>query len=265
MMKQDLGKTVVEHLQNHKSIRSYMDQSIDDDLLNTILLSGQRASSAGNLQSWSVIVSKDTEKKQQLYEAHYQQKMILQAPVVLTFCSDFYRTISWLKAHQAKLSFDDFAGFLTGAVDAVIAAQNIAVAAEAHGLGICYMGTTLWNSDKICEILKTPEHVIPVTSLVMGYPNEEIKDVRYRLPLEAVVHHEEYVQRSDEETLKLYAEFEERSWKRYGEFPGMLEKLEKAGIKKVADFYTSDLKYGKELHVKVSKMLMALLKDKKFW
>ncbi|HMQ11237.1 MAG TPA: nitroreductase family protein [Oligoflexia bacterium] len=264
-MQKNLGKTVVEHLQNHKSIRSYADKPIDDDLLNSILLSGQRASSAGNLQSWSVIVSKDAKKKQQLYEAHYQQSMVLQAPVVLTFCADFYRTISWLKAHQAKLSFDDFAGFLTGAVDAVIAAQNIAVAAEAHGLGICYMGTTLWSSDTICKILKTPDYVIPVTSLVMGYPNEDIKEVRYRLPLQAVVHQEEYVKRSDKETLDLYAEFEERSWKRYGEFPGMLEKLEKAGIKKVADFYTSDLKYSKALHVKASKMLMALLKDKKFW
>lgn len=255
---------ISEHLKNHKSIRQYKSTPIDDTLLKDLIYCGQRGSSSGNLQSWSVIVSKSPESRQELYEMHGKQKMILQAPVVLTFCSDFYRIRRWLEINKAKGSFDDFLGFLTGMADAIIAAQNVATAAESHGLGICYMGTTLWASDKISNFLKLPETVVPVTSLVLGYPDEEVTEVRYRLPLEAIIHEEVYNPKSDAEISQIYREFEKQAWARYAQIPGMLDKLKAANIDKVAHFYTSDLKYSKKRHETVSAMLMELLRSKRF-
>jgi nitroreductase len=255
---------IPEHLKNHKSIRQYKSTPIDDALLKELIYCGQRASSSGNLQSWSVVISKERESREKLYQLHSRQKMILQAPVVLTFCSDFYRIRRWLKMNDAKGSFDDLLGFLTGMADALIAAQNVAIAAESHGLGICYMGTTLWASDKISKHLNLPETVVPVTSLVVGYPDEDIPDVRNRLPLEAIIHEEAYDPKTDEEISELYREFEKQAWARYAQIPGMLDKLKAASITNVAHFYTSKLKYSKKRHETVSAMLLELLRSKKF-
>lgn len=255
---------IPEQLKNHKSIRQYKSTPINDALLKDLIYCGQRASSSGNLQSWSVVISRERESREKLYELHSRQEMILQAPVVLTFCSDFYRIRRWLKINGAKGSFDDFLGFLTGMADAVIAAQNVAIAAESHGLGICYMGTTLWASDKISEHLNLPETVVPVTSLVVGYPDEDIPEVRYRLPLEAIIHEEAYDPKTDEEISAMYRELEKQAWARYARIPGMLDKLDAAGITSVPHFYTSDLKYSKKRHETVSAMFLELLRSKKF-
>jgi hypothetical protein len=126
------------------------------------------------------------------------------------------------------------------------------------------MGTTLWAADKISEHLKLPETVVPVTSLVLGYPDEEVPDVRYRLPLKAIIHEETYDPKTDEEISALYQEFEEQAWIRYGQIPGMLDKLEAAGITNVAHFYTSELKYSKTRHDTVSAMFVELLRSKRF-
>ncbi len=255
---------IIEHLKNHKSIRRFKSDPIEDTLLRDLIYCGQRASSSGNMQSWSVVISREHASREKLYELHSRQKMILQAPVVLTFCSDFYRIRRWLKIHQAKGSFDDFLGFLTGMADAVIAAQNVAVAAESRGLGICYMGTTLWASDKISEHLNLPENVVPVTSLVVGYPDEEIPEVRARLPMDAIIHEETYHPKTDQEITDLYREFEKQTWTRYSRIPGMQDKLNEAGITSVAHYYTSDMKYSKTLHQQVSEMFVELLRSKQF-
>ena len=256
--------SISDHLKNHKSIRQYKSTPIDEALLKDLIHCGQRGSSSGNLQSWSVVISRERESREKLYELHSRQKMILQAPVVLTFCSDFYRIRRWLKINDAKGSFDDFLGFLVGMADAIIAAQNVAIAAESHGLGICYMGTTLSAADEISKHLKLPETVVPVTSLVVGYPDEDIPEVRYRLPLEAIIHEEVYDPKTDEEISDIYREFEEQAWARYARIPGMLDKLEAASITHVAHFYTSDLKYSKKRHETASAMLLELLRSKKF-
>ena len=79
--------------------------------------------------------------------------MVIQAPLVLTFCADFNRFNKWCRQRKADPGYDNFLSFMTAAIDALLAAQNCALAAEAHGLGICYLGTTTYNADKIIEIL----------------------------------------------------------------------------------------------------------------
>jgi nitroreductase len=249
---------------SHRSIRAYKPDPVDEKLLNDLLLAGLRSSSSGNMQTWSVIVTRESANKQKLYEAHYHQEMILQAPVVLTFCSDVFRMREWVRVNHSKQSFDDLLGFLTGAVDAVIAAQTLCLAAESAGLGICYMGTTWWSADKIIEILKLPQEVFPVTSVVLGYPDEDV-ELRDRLPLELIVHQEEYQRLGDDEIRTAHAAREESAWNRYNAIESTRLAMAEAGISNVTDFYTSKLKYSKELHTSVSEMLIETLKAQNLW
>ena len=248
----------------HRSIRAYTNQDVDDKLLNDLLMTGLRSSSSGNMQTWSVIVTRDEVKKQKLYELHYEQPMILQAPLVLTFCSDVFRMREWIRVNNSKQSFDDFLGFLTGAVDAVIAAQTICLTAESQGLGICYMGTTWWSADEIIELLGLPPGVFPVTSIVLGHPAED-PPLRDRLPLELLVHQEQYHILTDAEIKAAHAAREKNAWARYTANDELRERLAEAGITKVTDFYTSEFKYSKELHQRVSEMLAETLKKQGLW
>ncbi|MCB1196788.1 MAG: nitroreductase family protein [Deltaproteobacteria bacterium] len=63
---------VITSISSHRSIRNYKSDPIADDVLQTILQAGLRASSSGNMQTWSVIVTRTEEKKRQLYQAHYE-------------------------------------------------------------------------------------------------------------------------------------------------------------------------------------------------
>lgn len=248
----------------HRSIRRYTDQPLDDDLLDQLLLTGLRSSSSGNMQTWSVIVTRDPAVKQRLYELHYEQEMVLQAPVVLTFCSDVFRMREWIRVNNSAQSFDDLLGFLTGAVDAVIAAQTICLAAESVDLGICYMGTTWWSADRLIELFDLPPGVFPVTSLVMGYSAEN-PPLRDRLPLDLIVHRERYQRLSDAELLARHAERERNAWARYNANRELRDKLAAAGITRVTDFYTSKYKYSKDLHARISRMLIETLQAQGLW
>ncbi|MCO5186267.1 MAG: nitroreductase family protein [Anaerolineae bacterium] len=249
---------------SHRSIRSFTDQTVDDALLNDLLMTGLRSSSSGNMQTWSVIVTRDEANKRKLYELHVEQEMVLEAPVVLTFCADVFRMREWIRVNDSKQSFDDLLGFLTGAVDAVIAAQTICLAAESVGLGICYMGTTWWAADALIKFLALPQGVFPVTSLVLGYPAED-PPLRDRLPLDLIVHQERYRQLSDDEIRAGHAGREQKAWARYNAIESVRTKLAEAGITRVTDYYTSNFKYSKDLHQRVSRMLIETLQTQGLW
>ena len=254
----------IELANAHRSIRSFTNQNVDDDLLNQLLMAGLRSSSSGNMQTWSVIVTRDKARKQQLYDLHLQQEMILEAPLVLTFCADVFRMREWVRINDSKQSFDDMLGFLTGTVDAIIAAQTVCLTAESMGLGICYMGTTWWAADQIIELFALPNYVFPVTSVVLGYPAEN-PPRRDRLPLDVMVHQEQYNQLSDDEIRNAHAARERKAWARYTAIDEVRQQLADAGIHRVTDYYTSEMKYGKGRHQQVSKMLIETLQSQGLW
>ena len=176
----------------HRSIRSYRDQPVDPALVNRLLEEAlQGSSSSGNLNMLSVIKTSDVERKQRLYELHFEQPMVLQAPLVLTFCADSHRTRQWLAQRDARLGFADLISWHVASFDAVILAQTAALAFESHGLGICYMGTTLNSMGAIADFLECPDNCLPVTSLVVGWPAESPAQ-RDRLPGAAWIHEERY-------------------------------------------------------------------------
>lgn len=197
-----------ENLNDRRTIRKYSDREVSEELLNNLLKAACRVSTTGNMQVYSVVVTRDAEGKKRLAPAHFNQPTVTGASVVLTFCADFNRFVKWCELNRAEPGYDNFQSFMTAAIDALLAAQQFCTAAEEAGLGICYLGTTTYNADRIIEILGLPRLVVPVTTITAGYPAEHPDQVE-RLPLEAIVHQEKYRDYTDDRIRELYKEKEE--------------------------------------------------------
>jgi nitroreductase len=198
---------IKEQAAGHRSIRAYLPKPIPEDMLRRILQAGICASNTGNMQVYSMVVTKDETLRNQLWEAHFRQNMVLQAPVHITFCADVNRFSKWCRARRAEPAYGNLLWFCNAATDATLASQNVALAAESSGLGICYLGTAVYSAGRIIDILKLPKGVIPVTAMVMGYPDGQ-PPLAGRLPLEAVVHNETYHDYTGQDIDRLYAGLE---------------------------------------------------------
>lgn len=244
----------MELLNNHRSIRKYKQDDISEEVLNNILESGCRASNTGNMQVYSIVVTRDMKYKEKLAPCHFNQPMVKNAPVVLTFCADFNRFNQWCKQRNAKPGYDNFLSFQTAAIDAIIAAQNVCIAAENKGLGICFLGTTIYTADKIIDILELPKGVVPVTTITLGYPDEKPAKTD-RLPLEAVVHNETYQNYSEERINQLYTNKEA--------LPENLQFVLENKKETLAQVFT-DIRYTEANNVSFSEVLIKVLKNQNF-
>ena len=101
----------MDSIKNRRTIRKYKAQDIPVDLLNDMLETSFRAATMGNMQLYSVVVTRDPEMKAQLAPAHFNQPMVTSAPVVLTFCADFNRFSKWCRQRKAEPGYDNFAFF----------------------------------------------------------------------------------------------------------------------------------------------------------
>ncbi|MCK4750448.1 MAG: nitroreductase family protein [Bacteroidales bacterium] len=245
---------MLDSLLNHVSIRKYKDKKVPGELLHSILEAGTRASTTGNMQVYSIIATTDDTIKEELAPCHFNQPMIKQAPLVLTFCADFNRFSRWCTLRRAEPGYDNLLSFFTAAIDALLVAQNVCIAAEDQGLGICYLGTTTYTAGKIIEVLDLPVGVVPVTTVTIGYPDEE-PDLTDRLPLEAVVHMERYHDYSDEDIDRHYREKELITT--YQEF------VKENNKETLAQVFT-DVRYKKEDNVQFSKILLEVLEKQGF-
>ena len=194
----------MELLNNHVTVRKYRNIPVSDEVLESIIYSGTRASTTGNMQLYSVVITKDEVQKQKLAPFHFNQPVAVTAPVLLTFVADFNRFSLWCENSNAQPGYNNFSSFFTAAIDALLVAQNVCVAAENKGLGICYLGTTTYNAKEIAEILKLPKLTFPVTAVAIGYP-EEIPALTDRIPLEGIIHKETYRDYTSETIQKLYS------------------------------------------------------------
>jgi nitroreductase len=197
----------MELLKSHRSVRKYTYRKIEKDVLNEMLEDGIRASNTGNMQLYSVIITQNDEMKALLSPYHFNQSMVVQAPVLLTICMDINRFYKWCKLNNTETNFKNLLWLINGTIDASLFAQNICISAENRGLGICYVGTTLYNASEISSILKLPPGVIPITALTIGYP-DDIPGQTDRLPFEAVVHYEEYADLSESDISTIYSDKE---------------------------------------------------------
>ncbi|MCD6425247.1 MAG: nitroreductase family protein [Anaerolineales bacterium] len=254
--------SVIQQILNHRSIRKYKPDPIPEDLLHEILQAGIRTSSSGNMQTYSIIVTRDQHLREKLLKPHMGQKMVVDAPVFLTFCADFNRMRRWLKINDAADNFDNFFSFLIGSIDAILVSQTVALAAESHGLGLCFLGSTLANADAIGKILGLPKNVVPVAGFSLGYPDEQ-PDLRDRLPFSGLVHWETYSNYSDLEIQDIYSERDNKGWQRYMKSKWLREQDGVKGIENLAQLYT-EVKYTRSSHQDYSRKLLTYLENQEF-
>ena len=181
----------MESLNKRRSIRKYADKDVSNELLTRLLREAERTQTMGNLQLYSVVVTRSEEKKRQLAPAHFNQPMVTGAPVVLTFCADFRRTSRWAEERNAVPGYDNFLSFINAASDALLYTQTFCNLADEEGLGYCYLGTTVYMPQQIIDVLELPRLVMPIATITLEWPDEN-PPFSDRLPIESIIHEETY-------------------------------------------------------------------------
>jgi nitroreductase len=191
-------------LKSHRSIRKFKPEPIPDELLSNILNAARQAPTSSNLQAYSIIVVKDREKKKTLAHLCGDQPWVESCPVFLVICPDLHRIERVCQMREYEFNDKYIEIFIVAVVDAALVAQNILVAAEGSGLGVCMIGGIRNNPDKVSTLLKLPQKVFPLVGMCIGYPDHE-GAVKPRLLPEIVIHHEEY---NDDNSEKLIGEYD---------------------------------------------------------
>lgn len=197
----------MKSLNQRRSIRKYSEREVSDELLDRLLQEAERTPTMGNLQLYSVVVTRDADMKKALAPAHFNQPMVEGAPVVLTICADYRRTTLWAENRKAVPGYDNFLSFINAATDALLYTQTFCNLAEEEGLGTCFLGTTVYMPQRIIDTLRLPALVFPVATITLGWPDEQ-PALSDRLPLRAMVHEETYLDYTPERIDEFYAEKE---------------------------------------------------------
>ncbi len=241
-------------LNERRSIRKYSDREVSNELLDRLLNEAERTPTMGNLQLYSVVVTRSKEMKEKLAPAHFNQPMIEGAPVVLTFCADFRRTSLWAENRKAVPGYDNFLSFMNAATDALLYCQTFTNLAEEAGLGTCFLGTTVYMPKQIIDILKLPKLVMPIATITIGWPDENPAQSD-RLPLASIVHSEIYHDYTPADIDKYYKEKEE--------LPENKHFVEINHKETLAQIFT-DIRYTKKDNEAMSKGLIEALKQQGF-
>ena len=181
----------MKNLLTRTSIRKYSDKPVEEALLDLLMNEAARTQTMGNLQLYSVVVTRSDEMKRKLAPAHFNQPMVTEAPVVLTICADFHRTSVWARQRKAVPGYNNFLSFVNGAIDALLYTQTLCNLMDEEGLGYCYLGTTVYMPQIIIDTLNLPQQVVPLATLTVGWPAEKPQQTD-RLPLDSFVHQETY-------------------------------------------------------------------------
>ena len=197
----------MNNIMTRRTIRKYSTKDVDKALIDQLLTQASRTQTMGNMQLYSVVVTRSDEGKKALAPAHFNQPMVTAAPVVLTICADFRRSTDWCMQRKADPGYNNFLSFINAATDALLYTQTFCNLAEEAGLGLCFLGTTVYMPDMIIDALQLPKLVMPVATLTIGWPDEE-PALTDRLPLASFVHEETYKPYTAEKIDEYYAEKE---------------------------------------------------------
>ncbi|WP_282155044.1 oxygen-insensitive NADPH nitroreductase [Cytobacillus gottheilii] len=199
----------IKLLQNHRSVRFFEDKPLSEEQIKAIVVSAQAASTSSFIQAYSIIGVTDQDKKDQLAALAGGQEYVAKNGHFFVFCADLHRheLIGELENKDVLPTIESTEKFMVSLIDAALAAQNAAIAAESMGLGICYIGGIRNNLEAVSELLKTPKRVIPLFGMTVGYPQKE-NEQKPRLPFEHIYHENEYNQDTEayKKQLSLYDE-----------------------------------------------------------
>ena len=187
-----LSNPVIDTQLKHVSVRSFKPDPINTEILNSILEAGRRSPTSSNLQSYSVIVVRDTEKKQQISELAGKQQHIQDCPVFLIFCADLHRGREACEMHGTKMT-NNLETFLISTIDASLVGMSVQTAAESVGLGAVMVGGIRNNLREVAQLVDLPSGVYPVYGMSLGWPIlEQMPPQKPRLPRDVVIHEDQY-------------------------------------------------------------------------
>ena len=194
----NLMNDVIGTILNHRSIRHFEDKPLTEEQIKTIVSCAQAASTSSFIQAYSIIGVKDPVKKKKLAELAGNQEYVEKNGHFFVFCADLYRhsVIGEKENKNVEASLKSTEKFMVSLIDAALAAQNAAIAAESLGLGICYIGGIRNNLEEVKKVLNIPVRVIPLFGLAIGYP-AKITGQKPRLPFEHVYHEDGYEQNKE--------------------------------------------------------------------
>lgn len=244
----------MKSIQNRTSIRKYSSREVSDELLNRLLEEAERTPTMGNLQLYSVVITRSEEGKKALAPAHFNQPMVTGAPVVLTICADYRRTTLWAENRKAHPGYDNILSFMNAATDALLFTQTFCNLAEEEGLGTCFLGTTVYMPKMIIDTLKLPKLVMPVATITLGWPDEQ-PALSERLPLRSIIHQEAYEDYTPEMIDDFYEEKENLEVNK--------EFVRINNVETLAQVFT-DIRYTKKDCETMSKGLLDALKNQGF-
>ena len=190
----------------HKSVRDFRPDPLPDGTLEILVAAAQSAATSSNLQSWSVVALREAARKAQAATLCGDQDFIRKAPLFFVFCADLSRLKFVSEASGTEgAGLDYLEMFLTASIDATLAAQNAAIAAEALGLGICYVGGARNHPRELAELLRLPPRVIGLFGMAVGVPDESKQaSIKPRLPQPEVLYREVYSEAQREQQVAHY-------------------------------------------------------------
>ncbi len=159
-----------------RSVRAYRDEPVPADTRARVLEAALRAPTAGNLMLYTILEVEQQALKDRLAVTCDNQPFVARAPWVLVFLADWQRTMDCFASAGVGAAADaprpKEADLLLACCDALIAAQTAVTAAEAHGLGSCYIGDVMENWEVHRDLLGLPRWTFPVTMLCLGWPTQ---------------------------------------------------------------------------------------------
>lgn len=188
------SNAIIKTMLEHKSIRKYLDKSPSDEVIQIIVRAGQQAPFA--YQAYSILLSRNAKRNP------------FRAPLLFTICVDYHKFGLIMAKRRWKLATNDLALLLLGMQDAAYMAQNMVVAGRSLGLGSCFLGSAIYNADKIAESYDLPEKVFPIVQLTMGYPAEDPPS-RPRYPIEFTLFENKYPKLDERAVAKAMKQMDE--------------------------------------------------------
>lgn len=194
----EIMNEMIQLMKEHRSVRHFEDKRLTKEQIKEIVTAAQSASTSSFVQAYSIIGVSDQQKKEKLAELAGNQGFVADSGHFFVFCADLHRheVIAELEGIDLTESIESTEKFMVALIDAALAAENASLAAESMGLGICYVGGLRNQLQEVSEVLKTPDHVIPLFGLAVGYPAKRNAQ-KPRLPMDHIYHENEYEQDKD--------------------------------------------------------------------
>ena len=195
----------IDLMNAHVSVRSFTDEPVSDEMIDTILDAARRAPTSSNWQTYSIIVVRDQETKQRLAELAGGQRHIEQSQVFIAFAADLHRLGIATSLHEVEPA-RGLEHTLTPVVDASIVGEAAQIAAESFGLGAVMVGGMRREAADVAEVLGLPEQVFVVYGMSVGWPADDPRanGMKPRLPERLVVHRDTYSDAGAREMIEDY-------------------------------------------------------------